>query len=76
MPVTRSLAPTLSPRQQAIGQITDLIDNEAHIAEAIDLAIIGKTELCGFGADDLSALVTAHIDRLREISAKLSELND
>ena len=50
------------------------LHNEVRFAQAIELAIIGEAEICGFDADDLTALTTAHVERLRAIAEKLASL--
>jgi hypothetical protein len=67
----------LRPRKSATSQgnlpvgLRDALDTEIRFAQAIELAIIGEAEICGFDADDLTALTTAHVERLRAIAEGL-----
>ena len=62
-------------RPSVNGDLIDALDNEVRFAQAIELAIIGEAEICGFDSSDLSALTTAHVERLRAITEKLSDFD-
>ena len=70
----------LRPRKLAISSrgmmldIVDALDTEIRFATAIDLAIAGEANICGFDCSTLCTLSTVHIERLGAIREKLEAL--